>query len=63
MDNGCPKCKKLAEDHVIGEYFELCLDCQLEQADADLSRDMKLVEKIKKKIKEKEDARCDKSNH
>ena len=47
MDNGCPKCEKLGE-------YDLCLDCQLEQAEATVLQDMNQVERLKKKIKEKE---------
>ena len=38
----------------IKNMRELCLDCQLEQADADLLKAMNRVEEIKQKIKEKE---------
>ena len=33
MDNGCPKCALL-------DFDKLCIDCQLEQADADVLKAM-----------------------
>ena len=57
VNNGCPKCEELVNKHVIGEYYELCLKCQLEQAEATVLQDMNRVEEIKQKIaKEKENA-------
>ena len=47
MDNGCPKCSRLI---VNGIAMVLCLDCQLEQAEATALQDMNAVEEIKKKI-------------
>ena len=46
MDNGCPKCEKLAIN-------DLCLDHQLEQADADVLKAMNRYKELKKK-KEKQ---------
>jgi len=40
MDNGCPKCE---------EIEGLCIDCQLEQADADVVRAMRIREELEKK--------------
>ena len=48
MDNGCPKCKELFDNHVIGEQLSLCVDCRLEQAEYDVLRDMNIVERLKK---------------
>ena len=53
MDNGCPKCEKLLKEYVFGEYLELCLYCQLEQAEQNVYAAMNEVERIKQKIKEK----------
>lgn len=48
MQNGCPECEKLPGG-------DICLDCQLEQAEADVLKAMNRVEEIKQKIaKEKE---------
>ncbi len=44
MDNGCPKCSRLI---VNGIAMVLCLDCQLEQAEADKLKAMNRVEEIK----------------
>ena len=59
MDNGCPKCKKLTDDYIFGHtLLDICLGCQLEQADSDVLKAMNKVEKLKQKIaKEKENAR------
>jgi len=43
MDSKCPKCEDIQN---------LCLDLQLEQADADVLKAMNRVEEIKKKISE-----------
>ncbi len=51
MDNGCPKCNRLT---INGIDIVLCLDCQLEQAEATALQAMNEVERIKQKIKEKE---------
>ncbi len=54
MDNGCPKCEKLAKKN---QYYptDACLGCQLEQAEATALQAMNEVERIKQKIaKEKE---------
>lgn len=48
MDNGCPKCEKLAEN-------ELCLYCQRDVAKWAIEAEKKELEIINKKIKEKED--------
>ena len=48
MDNGCPQCKKLFDEHIIGELLQLCIDCRLEQAEHDVLRDMNIVEQLKK---------------
>ncbi len=64
MDSGCPKCEegnKMTVDTLLRVRFppELCLDCQLEQAEADVLKAMNRVEEIKKKIaKEKENAKA-----
>lgn len=63
MDNGCPKCEKIAKEHEekYGTYYAfpsastLCLGCQLEQADADVLKAMNRQAELKKK-KEKENA-------
>ena len=39
VDNGCPQCEQING---------LCLDCQLEQAEHDVLRDMNIVEQLKK---------------
>lgn len=54
LDNGCSKCEKLLKEHVIGKYYELCLDCQLEQAEATMLQVMNQVEELKKKIAKQE---------
>ena len=46
MTNGCPKCEELPE-------YDLCLDHQLEMADWEVSRWMRIREELEKK-KEKE---------
>ena len=48
MTNGCPKCKKLFDEHVIGEMLSLCIDCRLEQAEHDVLKAMNIVEELKK---------------
>ena len=48
MDNGCPKCKKLFDEHIIGELLQLCIDCRLEQAEHDVLKAMNRVEELKK---------------
>lgn len=57
MDNGCPKCEELLEKCFSESNLEpmdvLCLDCQLEQAEATMLQAMNQVEELKKK-KEKE---------
>lgn len=40
MNNGCPQCEKIKG---------LCLDCQIEQADADVARAMRILEELKRK--------------
>lgn len=61
MDNGCPKCEKLAYESFMnnkGFSADLCLRCQLEQAEQDRDVAIKKVEELKQKIaKEKEDAK------
>lgn len=52
--NGCPKCEKL--QYVNGgnlNEFMLCLGCQIEQADWEVSRWMKELERLKE-LKRKE---------
>ena len=44
MDNGCPQCERING---------LCLDCQLEQADADVAQAMSRREELERK-KEKQ---------
>ena len=46
MDNGCPICEQLAES-------EICIDCRLEQADADVVQAMSRREELERK-KEKQ---------
>jgi len=41
MDNGCPQCAEL-------EFGEICLDCQIEQADSDVCRAMNELERLQK---------------
>ena len=41
MGSGCPECEDIQN---------LCLGCQLEQADADVLKAMNAVERIKKEI-------------
>jgi len=48
MDNGCPKCKALFDGHIIGEAWDLCIDCQIEQAEYDILKAMNRVEELKK---------------
>jgi len=57
MDNGCPECEKLNQNLLIGEPTYLCLDHQLEQADADVLKAMNRYKELKKK-KEKQNAKC-----
>ena len=62
MDNGCPECEKLAIEkygnHIVPFHLTgLCLDCQLEQADADVLKAMNRYKELKKK-KEKQNAKC-----
>lgn len=45
MKNGCPKCEKLPPD-------ELCLDCQIEQADWEVLSAMNKLERLQR-IKER----------
>ena len=45
MGSGCPKCEDIQN---------LCLDCQLEQAESDVLKAMNRVEDIKQKIRLKE---------
>ncbi len=60
MDSGCPKCEegnKMTVDTLLRVRFppELCLDCQLKDAEWEAMRWMNKVEEIKQKIaKEKE---------
>ena len=42
MNNGCKQCAKLGSD-------ELCIDCQIEQADADVWRAMNVLEMLKRR--------------
>ena len=42
VDNGCIQCAEL------GGSDELCIDCQIEQADADVNRAMNTLEKLKR---------------
>ena len=42
MINGCEKCAEL-------EFGELCLDCQIEQADFDVCRAMNELERLRRK--------------
>jgi len=42
MTNGCEKCAEL-------EFGELCLDCQIEQADSDVCRAMNVLEQLRRK--------------
>jgi len=46
MKNGCPICEQLAES-------EICIDCRLEQADADVVQAMSRREELERK-KEKQ---------
>jgi len=48
MDNGCPKCALL-------DFDKLCIDCQLEQADADVLKAMNRRAELEQK-KEQENA-------
>lgn len=41
MDNGCPKCAVL-------DFDKLCIDCRLEQADADVCQAISRREKLEK---------------
>ena len=61
MDNGCPKCEKIARDSFLGDYGftdELCIDCRLEQAEHDVLKAMNRVEELKRK-KEKQNELSD----
>lgn len=58
MSNGCPKCEKKRKEAKwlnMDEKENLCIDCQIEQAEIDVLRDMEIVEKLKKR-KEQEHA-------
>ena len=55
MDNGCPKCEELPGG-------DMCLDCQLEMADWEVSRWMRIREELEKK-KEKEQHRISQMVH
>ena len=54
MLNGCPKCEKLARekygDRNISSHYAmiLCLDCQIEQAEATVIQAITKVEQLKK---------------
>ena len=48
VDNGCIQCVKLGPD-------ELCIDCQIEQADADVNRAMNVLERLKQQQKLKQE--------
>ena len=54
MGSGCPKCREIYLNRVRGETWGICLDFQLEQADADVLKAMNRVEDIKQKIRLKE---------
>lgn len=56
MDNGCPECKKLPlyRRYKRDGSMNLCLTCQLEQAEATVLQAMNRVEEVKQKIKEKQ---------
>jgi hypothetical protein len=57
MQNGCPKCEKIHKENrstITAWPMVLCLDCQLEQADADVLKAMNRVEEIKQKIKQEQ---------
>jgi hypothetical protein len=60
MENGCPKCEnKLKEAKWL--YYDnrdLCIDCQIEEADHDVLVAMNRVEQLKK-IKEKHELPTD----
>ena len=47
MNNGCPKCEKLGK-------YDLCLKCQLEQAEQDRDVAIKKVEEIKQKLEQEQ---------
>jgi len=53
MGSGCPKCREIYLNRVRGETWGICLDCQLEQADADVLKAMNRYKELKKK-KEKQ---------
>ena len=48
MNNGCKQCAKLGSD-------ELCIDCKIEQADADVWRAMNVLERLKQQQKLKQE--------
>ena len=48
MDNGCPECEAIGG---------LCLDCRIEQADADVSHAMNRLEELQKLKQEQEKER------
>ncbi len=55
MLNGCPKCEEgnkmtAGTLHLLRFPPELCLDCQLEQAEATVLQAMNAVERLKQKI-------------
>ena len=50
MTNGCNKCAEL-------EFGELCLDCQIEQADSDVCRAMNVLEQLRRKKEQLEKRR------
>ena len=56
VDNGCPKCEKLAIEKYGKRNLSscyamiLCLDCQLEQVEATKEQAENQVEEIKQKI-------------
>ena len=56
VDNGCPKCEKLAEEYWKrwGTFPDvLCLDCRIEQADADVLKAMNRLEELQKRKERK----------
>ena len=51
MDNGCPECEKIKGPPRYPGDHGLCLDCQLEQADADVVQAMNRYEELKKRTR------------
>lgn len=64
MTNGCPKCDELLKKPFQLSFYgsNLCLDCQLEQADADVLKAMNRYEELKKKKEQENDDKVSSSS-